>query len=319
MEGRAETAMVAVDLGGTNARLALVKGQQVLRVERMATMAQRGPADLLARLAGVAGELARQGRQQGLCPLGLGVASPGVIDRGRGVVRFSPNLPGWRDVPVVHELTRATGLATVLENDANCYALGEHAFGAGQGHDDLVCLTLGTGVGGGLILGGRLVVGPLGSGGEIGHTLVEPGGRPCGCGARGCLEAYASATGLTGMLREALAQGVQDTRLGPQDDTQRLAQAALAGDDLARELFVRAGQALGRALANLVALTGLDLAVLGGGVAQAWPLMEQACRHELALHLRIVDPAALAIVPAQLGEEAPLLGAADLARRGLEQ
>lgn len=308
--------MLAIDLGGTKVRLGLVRGHEVLKDTSFATQAQLGPADLISRLATAVGGLTAWGRAQGLEPMGLGVASPGVIDRARGVVRVSPNLPGWRNVPLAQELCQATGLATALENDANLYAWGEYLHGAGQGHRDLACLTLGTGVGGGLIVGGRMVVGALGSGGEIGHTMVEPQGRSCGCGALGCLEAYASASGLAGMLAEALRAG-RNTSLAPEAQPQEMAQAARAGDPLARELFARAGQALGRALANLVALTGLDLVVIGGGVAPAWPLMEPACRQALGQQLRIVDPQGVRIVQAQLGHLAPLLGAADFARQSL--
>ncbi|MBI5523017.1 MAG: ROK family protein [Desulfarculus sp.] len=307
---------MALDLGGTNVRLALVREGHLLHEARLATQAQDGPAALLGRLAAAVHEMAARARAEGSPPAGLGVASPGVIDRATGVVRVSPNLPGWRDVPLAAELSRATGLAVALENDANLYALGEYLYGAGQGGRDLACLTLGTGVGGGLILEGRLVTGALGSGGEIGHTLVEPGGRACGCGALGCLEAYASATGLVGMLAEALAQG-RPSACQPDGDAESLARAARVGDALAGELFGRAGKALGRAIANLVAFTGLDLVVIGGGVAPAWPLMEQACRREMAARLRIVDPGAVGIVPAQRGDEAPLLGAAAFARQGL--
>lgn len=307
---------MALDLGGTNVRLALVQDGQVLETARFATQAQDGPSALLGRLAGAVNEMAARGLAQGSPPAGLGVASPGVIDRAAGLVRVSPNLPGWRDVPLARCLSQATGLAVALENDANLYALGEHLYGAGLGAGSMACLTLGTGVGGGLILEGRLVVGALGSGGEIGHTLVEPEGRSCGCGASGCLEAYASATGLMGMLGEALARGCA-CACPPKGGVEALARAARAGDHLAGELFARAGVALGRGIANLVALTGLDLVVIGGGVAPAWPLMEPACRREMAARLRIVDPEAVRVVPARRGDQAPLLGAAALARRGL--
>lgn len=309
-------AWVGIDLGGTNARLALVHQGQVMEHLRFATEAGRGPDDLVRRLANGVAELGRSAATQGLTLAGVGIASPGVLDRARGVVLASPNLPAMEGYPLAERLAAVCGAPVALENDANLYALGEHRFGAGQGVDDLICLTLGTGVGGGLILGGRLVVGPLGCGGEIGHTLVEPGGRECGCKARGCLEAYASATGLTAALQEALAVG-RPTSLGPGDGVRAMDLAAQAGDPLAVELFRQAGLMLGRALANLVALTGLELAIIGGGVAKGWGLMESGCRAGLADRLRVVDPGRVRIVAAALGEQAPLLGAAALAQTTL--
>lgn len=307
---------MAIDLGGTNARLALVRGREVLQGSSFATREAGDPQELMARLAQEVQGLAAWGSRRVLAPAGLGVASPGVIERATGVVKVSPNLPGWHDIPLAAELARATGLPTALENDANLYALGEYLHGAGRGQRDLACLTLGTGVGGGLIVGGRLVTGALGSGGEIGHSLVELEGRLCGCGAPGCLEAYASATGLKGMLAEALAAG-QATALAPEASPEEMALVAREGDALAAGLFARAGQALGRGIVNVVAFTGLDLVVIGGGLAPAWPLMESACRQEMRLRLCIVDPEAVEIAPAQLSDQAPLLGAAAWARQSL--
>lgn len=309
-------AWVGIDLGGTNARLALVHQGQVVANLRFATEAGRGPDDLVHRLAAGVAELGRAAVARGLTLGGVGIASPGVLDRARGLILTSPNLPAMADYPLAQRLAAACDAPVALENDANLYALGEHSFGAGRGVDDLICFTLGTGVGGGLILGGRLVVGPLGCGGEIGHTLVEPGGRKCGCEARGCLEAYASATGLVGALDEALAAG-RPTSLRPGDGVKAMDLAAQAGDPLAVELFHQAGLMLGRALANLVALTGLDLAIIGGGVAKGWGLMEPGCRAALADRLRIVEPGRVRIVAAALGQEAPLLGAAAFAQTTL--
>ncbi len=312
------TSFIAIDLGGTNVRLGLVAEGAIVETTRFPTQAQAGPADLLDRLAKGALGIRELARRRGLEAAGLGVASPGVLDRTAGVVRLSPNLPGWRDIPLAGELARLTGLPVALENDANLYALGESRFGAGRGHGDLACLTLGTGVGGGLILGGRLVVGPLGCGGELGHMVVEPRGRLCGCGAQGCLEAYASATGLEGALAEELSRG-RATSLKPGDDPRAVALAAEAGDELARELFVRAGLALGRAAANLVILAGLNLIILGGGLAASWPLMEPAARRELSARLRIVDADRVRLVPGSLGDQAALLGAAAWAAESLRQ
>lgn len=306
-------AFLAIDLGGTNARAALVNEGEVIERLRFATEAGRGAEDLARRLGEALNRLRDAAAEHGLEAAGVGLACPGNLDRAAGRVRFSPNLRELNGFALAAALSGPCGLPVSLENDANCYALGEHQFGPHQGRD-LALFTLGTGVGGGLIMGGRLLTGGLGIGGELGHMLVEPGGRRCGCGARGCLEAYASATGMAGMLREALAIGRRGT-LGPKAGGEELAAAARAGDGLALEIMERAGAALGRAFAQVAVCTGCDLMLLGGGLAPAWPLMENAARDALADRLRIADPAAITLAPAGLGEDAPLLGAAALAAR----
>ncbi len=301
-------AWLGLDLGGTNCRLGLVDEDGALREQsRFATQAQRGPGELVARMAAALGEMAGRARDLGLEPAGAGVACPGVIDRRAGVVRFAPNLPGWRDIPLRARLQEATGLALVLENDANLYALGEYRFGKRRGRD-LACFTLGTGVGGGLVLAGRLVTGPLGSGGELGHLVVEPGGRRCPCGARGCVEAYAGARALVEQAGElGLARG----------GVEQLSAGAREGDAACREILARAGRALGRAFALVAAAVGLDLMLIGGGVASAWDLMEPAARAELDRCLHMVDSSRVELAVSSLGDDAPLLGAAAFARQTL--
>ncbi len=306
-------AFAGIDLGGTNTRVALVDQGQVVETLRFATESHKGPEDLVRRLCGALGRLRELAAAKGVSVAGVGLACPGNLDRGAGAVSFSPNLPAMKGFPLVRALGEGCGLPVHLENDANCYALGEHRFGPFRGRD-LALFTLGTGVGGGLILGGRLVVGPLGIGGELGHLLVEPGGRPCGCGAAGCLESYASATGMAGMLREGLAAGRRSC-LGPADGPEQVAAAAGDGDELAREIMQRAGTALGRAFASVAVFTGCDLILLGGGVSAAWPLLEAPARLALADGLRIADPGSITMAPAGLGADAPLLGAAALAER----
>jgi glucokinase len=301
-------AWLGIDLGGTNTQVGLVAESGLLARERFATQAGQGTGQWLESLAKAVHNL----RGKGPAPAAAGVASPGVIQRPEGVVLSSPNLPAWNGFALAQKTGEALGLKAVVENDANCYTLGEHHFGAGQGRD-LACFTLGTGVGGGLIIDGCLVIGPLGSGGELGHTLAVNGGRICGCGAKGCVESYASATGLRGMLQEALDQGAK-TSLGRDAEVTDLAQAARAGDALAQEIFERAGRVLGTAFANVVAFTGLDLIIIGGGVAHAWPLMAAAADAALGERLQIVDSRRVDIRLAQLGDDAPLLGAAAMAR-----
>lgn len=308
------TAFIAIDLGGSNTRLGLVAGDGLLAHRLLETRTEQGPALWLERVAAACGELRAEAAVRGLEVAGVGLASPGVLDHQQGVVLSSPNLRAWEGFPLRRELEAACGLPCVMDNDANLYALGEYRFGAGRGERDMALFTLGTGVGGGVILGGRLLRGGLGLGGELGHINVEPGGRVCGCGARGCLEAYASATALRGMLCEEINAGAH-TRLGFDDGVKSMDRAARDGDPLALELFQRAGWALGRAVNNLVAVTGVELVVIGGGVARGWDLMAETCRRELAACLRMVPAEKVRLVSSALQEDAPLLGAAELARR----
>ena len=308
---------IGVDLGGTNTRVGLADENGLLRLERFVTQAGEGPEQWLKHLGRICAELKESAAKSGLAIGGLGLGTPGILDRARGVVVSSPNLPRWVGFSLADGVSQVCGLPTAVENDANLYALGECRFGAGKGRDDLACFTLGTGVGGGVILGGRILVGALGSAGELGHINVEPQGRPCGCGARGCLEAYASATGFKGMLAEALAQGRQ-TSLGPGDGVKRITEACEQGDALARELMDQAGRALGRAINNLVATIGVELVVLGGGVAKSWPMMEPETRRELGARMHMVDASRIIITRSELEDTAPVLGAAVLAGQQTE-
>jgi glucokinase len=280
------------------------------------TRAAEGPAAWLERLAASWEALKAEPSAKEFKAAGAGLASPGALDREKGEVIVSPNLPAWVGFPLVDQLSQALGVPVVLENDANCYVWGEFVFGAGKNAGSMAGLTLGTGVGGGLVIDGELVIGPSGSGGELGHMIVDPAGRMCPCGARGCLEAHASATALTGMLEEALAWD-EDTVLAPESSAKEMAQAARAGDEFALEVFASAGVALGRAAASLTAALGIDLIVLGGKLAKAWDLMEDVARAELKLRLKISDPARVIMTPASLGGEAPMLGAADITRHRL--
>lgn len=305
---------LGVDLGGTNCRLAVIDQAGLVRARRvMSTRGWEGPDAVLGRMGQAAGDMIAQAGGERLTVGGIGVACAGVIDHQRGVVAYAPNLPGWHEIALVKRLSVATGLPVVLGNDADLYAWGEYRFGAGRAVKDLMCFTLGTGVGGGLIIDGRLISGPLGTGGEVGHLIVEPQGRICGCGAQGCVEAYGSATGLGGMLSEALESG-RSSRLRPDDDPKAMAAAAREGDELAVELFAKAGRALGRAMVGVAVITGVGQMIVGGGVAAAWGLMEPAAREEIAERLHMIDPGRLSIKQGELGNMAATMGAAALAR-----
>lgn len=317
---------VGVDLGGTNMRIAAVeRGGTQLATLQAATDLKRGRDLILAELcSGVRDLVQRFAPDRQL--IGIGVGVPGIIDLETGTVHSAANLPGWSDYPVRQELQKRLQVPVVLENDANCAAMGEQWLGAGQGVDDLCMITLGTGVGGGFVVRGRPWHGLMGMAGELGHMTVVPDGTPCGCGSRGCLEQYASATAIKRMALEAVA-GNQAPGLAkavaenPGFDARAVFDCYRQGDPAARAIFESVGSALGIAMANLVNALNLPLHVIGGGVAKAWEAFSPALFRELtrrsvvfrAGEFRKVRHKATMVVPTDLHGSAGVLGAARLA------
>jgi glucokinase len=305
-------AYLAIDAGGTNTRVGLVSGGKVIKSLSFTTLPACGPEDWLKRLKLATQNLLEQFKDQEITLKAVGLGMPGAPAKDGCSFSNCANLPSFAGRNWGKALTEIFNLPAAVENDANLYTLGEFTHGAGKEVDSMACLTLGTGVGGGIIMQKSLLKGPLGLAGEIGHIVVEPNGRRCACGCRGCLEAYASKVGLTGMLREGLAKG-RHTALKPGDSVELITQAAGLGDSLARDLLKMAGMALGRAVSILVSTLGLDFFVLGGGLSKAWPLMEQETKTELARRMRLVEISGIRLIQAEQGEQAPLLGAGALA------
>jgi glucokinase len=256
----------------------------------------------------------------------IGVGAAGFIDEERSTVRFAPNL-AWRDEPLRERVADRVPLPVFIENDANAAGWAEWRFGAGRGHEDLVLVTVGTGIGGAIVLDGALHRGRFGGAGEPGHMIVEHGGIRCGCGNQGCWEQYSSGGALTREARERakasprtaarlleLAEGDPAAITGP-----FVTQAAEEGDPLALELFAEIALWLGMGLANLSALLDPGLFILGGGVSQAGHLLLEPVQEAYGAQLTGRGHRPLAqVVLAEMGNEAGLVGAADLARRGAE-
>jgi glucokinase len=258
-------------------------------------------------------EAVKEGRDE-LAGLGLGIA--GFLSPEDGIVYTSPNIPVLRDTPIVQMLEEALGIALVLDNDANAVALGEHWLGAGKGASSIICITLGTGLGSGLILHNRVWHGTHGFAGELGHTVLVPGGLPCNCGQRGCLEAYVSATALVRHVREAV-EGGADSSLAPYVTRRSrpltakvIATHAMGGDHLARRVFHDAGTHLGVGITNVLNLMDLERIIIGGGVATAGDLILRPTSREV--RKRRVGPrrSRLRIIRSLLGDKAGPLGAA---------
>ena len=272
---------IGVDLGGTNLRVAAVDmNGKVLEKITTGTEVTRGRDRVIDEMcASIKGLAVKHQSSRQLAGIGVGV--PGIIDMEHGTVRESPNVPGWEDYPVREEIERRLATTVVLENDANCAALGEKWLGAAAMVDDMCMLTLGTGVGGGLVLGGRVWHGMTGMAAEIGHINVDPEGKACNCGSRGCLEQYASATAVKQMALDAISTGkapelARAMNADPEFSAKAVHQMALQGDTPAVEIFRRVGVALGIALADLINIFNLPMYVIGGGVASAWDAFQPA-------------------------------------------
>lgn len=277
---------IGVDLGGTNLRIAAVDEQgKLIEKVTLGTQVALGRSRVVDDMCDAIRRMSEKYRNDSTL-LGIGIGVPGIIDMQTGMVRESPNLPGWSDYPVRAEIEERLGTRVLLENDANAAAFGEKWLGAGQLVDDMAMLTLGTGVGGGLVLGGRLWHGMNGMAAEFGHTTVEPDGAQCGCGNRGCVEAYASATAIVRMAREAIATGsapalARASSSDPEFSAKAVYNLAIQGDEEARRIFRRVGRALGIVLSNLVNALNLPMYVVGGGVSSAWEAFAPSIFEEL--------------------------------------
>ncbi len=305
--------LIGIDLGGTNIKGALLDiNGGIIEKKEIPTLANTGPEAVAGRIAGMITELEITARERSKGVTGVGIGVPGQPERSTGDVIFAPNLY-WRNVPLVKYLRRKTALPVFLENDANVAALGEQWRGAGQGSANMVMVTIGTGIGGGIVLDGCLYTGANGAAGELGHTVIEPGGPQCSCGRRGCLETLTSATAMVRMAREAMDRGVITELFREENlEARDIIMAARAGDRLALEIVEKAAYYLGIGLGNIINILNPDTIVIGGGVSRAGELLfEPLCR---AARENCLESAGsiVRIVPAQLGNDAGFVGAAQL-------
>jgi len=308
----------SVDLGGTKIAGALAGADgRIVAEKTVPTESQEGPEAVVRRIAGLIRDLAGQAGQP---PAALGMGVPGLVDLADGVVKFLPNLPtNWRGVPVRDWLAPLIDCPVYLLNDARMAALGELTFGRGRAGGSMAFFTLGTGIGGGIVIDGRLRLGRLGSAGELGHQTILPDGPRCGCGNRGCLEALASGPALTGkgvwLMQSGRAPhlyalaGGDAGRVTPAE----MARAAEAGDDAVREELIRAAEYIGIGVANVVLVLHPELVVLGGSVAGIGPLLFDTVRRTLRERVGMFPPDAVEVVESALGNRAGVLGGIALA------
>ena len=330
---------IGVDLGGTNLRIAAVDQQGILLEKTtLDTKVTLGRDYVVNDMCATIHDLTAKLRGAGSL-LGIGIGVPGIIDMETGMVRESPNLPDWADYPARAEIEKRLGARVILENDANSAALGEKWLGAARDFDDMGMLTLGTGVGGGLVMGGRIWHGMSGMANEFGHITVDPAGARCGCGNRGCLEAYASATAVVRMAHEAIASGAAPglalaARANGDFSAKVIYNLATLGDEAAGQIFRTVGRMLGIALSDLVNALNLPIYVVGGGLSGAWDVFSPSIFEELrkrsmvyaatapdssdgsregaSAHVRPGGSSKTIVTRALLGSDAGLYGAARL-------
>ncbi len=318
--------VVGVDLGGTKILAAVVASDgQVLGQAKKKTKANRGALDVLTRMADTIQEAMEAAGMVRKDIGAIGVGSPGPLDPDAGIVVVAPNL-GWRNVNVKAHLEGQFQIPTFIENDVNVGTLGEHRLGAGQGVSDLVGIFVGTGIGGGIILGGELYRGFNKTAGEIGHMVVAEGGPLCGCGNRGCLEAVASRTAIHRMIVQALDEGRKSVlaelagKNTSQIKSQALAQALKRKDKVVTEALKKATYYLGIAVAGVINFLGPEMIILGGGVVEAMEDFYLAEVRKTVVDFAFPNAAqGVRIVPARLADDAGILGAAVMARMRLEQ
>lgn len=322
---RSGSYVIGMDLGGTKILAAVVDPEgRILAEVKSATRAEEGPDAVIQRMARTAQKAARLSSIDWTQVAGIGVGAPGPMDPEKGVVYTPPNLPGWDKIALAPRLTKALEVPVYLENDVNLGTLGEYALGAGQGVKDMVGIFVGTGVGGGLILDGKLRGGFRHAAGELGHMIVMADGPVCGCGKRGCLESVTSRTAIERDIRLGIAAGRKSTVANLIREEKRLTSGVLAralrrGDPLVTEVVGRAQWYLGLAAASIVNILDPESVVFGGGIVEALGKEFLAPIRTVARQYYIQKAGAgrVRIVSAKLGDHAGVLGAAVLARRRL--
>lgn len=297
-----------IDLGGTNTKIGLLdRGLKVKDKIVFSTRQFRAKGALIDAVCCRVKELATKHRINKSNIVGIGIGLPGPIDSLKGIVHFFPNIAGWRNVPLAKIIRKKTGIRVLIDNDVNLITLAEFKFGAGRNSRNMVCLTLGTGVGGGIIVEGKLYRGSSFSAGEIGHIPLSPDGPQCGCGAHGCLESYIGNRRILEKARKAFGNiSLED-----------LSQKAKNGEVKAQKIWQEAGEYLGLCLSGVVNFFNPDCIVIGGGVSNAGSVLFEAVRK--TVHARSMAPAKNMVktIKAKLGQDAGIIGAGLLFHQGV--
>jgi len=316
----AKKPVLAVDLGGTKIIAAIISSKVIAR-EYQLTRADEGPPSVIKRILSTIDHLLDLRNLDPSQLDSMSIAAAGAIDIEKGLVTLSPNLPGWRNIPLRDVVREKYGANTFLINDASAAVLGEHHFGAGKGVNNLIMLTVGTGIGGGIIINGELYPGPSGSAGEIGHMTIDINGPKCNCGNIGCWERLVSGKAVAEEAIRRLGQGEKSSLteiVGGKIKSitaEKVSLAAQNGDFLALEVISKAATYLGIGLVNLVNIFNPEMIIIGGGLAKMGDLLLEPARRVVKERAFQVSARLVRIVPAQLGDDAAVLGAAIFARQ----
>jgi len=311
---------IGVDLGGTNIVSVIVNYQgKIVNRLKVPTLTERGKEATIKRIIEAIHENIVQSTIALDDIIGIGIGAPGPLDIKRGIINFAPNLPGWIDVPLKKKLENEFNMKVILENDANAAAWGERCFGAGQGVNNLVCFTLGTGIGGGIIIDGKIYHGNNYGAAELGHMTVNKDGPRCNCGNYGCLEAYSSATGIKNRIKNRIKEGIKSEFLNFDDDKlfeslrlKSIFETARKGDRLTKSVVEEAISYLGIAIANIANILNPEMVVLVGGITNEGNKLLIPLRREVKKRAFYSNYKSLKIVIGKLGGNSGVLGAAAL-------
>ena len=304
---------IGIDVGGTNVKLALVSPEgKIIYSNSIPTHAEMGYEYTVNNIKEAIRDLLKETDSKPENIQGIGFGFPGQVDYKSGIVRLAPNIPGWVDVPIAKMIEEEFHIPTRVDNDVRCAALGELNFGAGKGCENLICITVGTGIGSGLIVNGKLVRGASNAAGEIGHIKLQMNGGPiCGCGDTGCMEAFASGPSIVALAEEYI-RGGKSTKYrelaNPDITPYVVAVAAKEGDPVARQIFRVMGEYIGMGLVSVVNLLNPEKIIIGGGVADAGDILFDPIKETIAKRAMTIQKE-VEIVPAQLGNTAGVIGA----------
>ncbi len=306
---------IGVDLGGTDIKIAVVDCQgSVLYSDCTPTEAHRGYGHTINNIIKGINSILQKNNLDISQINGVGIGCPGQVDPENGLVKFLPNIPGWINIELAEIIEKELELKAGIDNDVRCATLGEHRYGAGKGYNNIICITVGTGIGSGIIMNGRLVRGANSSAGEIGHMILkETGGNFCGCGGVGCFETLASGPSIVEMAEKYIMGGksAKFRELAGEGPItpEIVARAAGFGDEVAKTIFKTAGYWIGIALTNVVNLLNPEVVIIGGGVAKCGDLLLDPVRKTVQEKALKTATENLQILPAQLGNDAGVIGA----------